>query len=132
MATATGKKARSRYGNRFAAKQRRDKGSKRKKSRRTFGKLAYSNAAGNVPMGAVSANENLVARIADQRAEAGWDQDANVSVPGKTREAFDREQTVLTERKRREERLKKQQRRPSDDEDDEDDFPRGGRWEGGR
>ena len=87
MATSTGKAARKRYGTRFSAKQRREMGSKRGRSRRTFGKLPYSVAAGNVPQGAVNANEALMARIHDERQRNGWDDDANVSVPGPTRES---------------------------------------------
>jgi len=87
MATATGKAARARYGNRFAAKRRRDKGSKRKGTKRTWGKLPYSVAAGNAPAGAVSANEALMGRIFEGRREQGFEDDANVMVPGPTRES---------------------------------------------
>lgn len=80
MATSTGKKARKRYGNRFAAKQRRDSGSKRGRKRRTFGKLPFSVSAGNAPMGAVAANEAHVFRMAEARRARGFDQDANVAV----------------------------------------------------
>jgi hypothetical protein len=111
MATATGKAARARYGNRFAAKRRRDKGSKRQKSRRTWGKLAYSVAAGNAPAGAVSANENLVGRIFEQRRDQGWEDDANVSVPGPTRES-------VMARRAAEEKLRPKRRREDDEDDD--------------
>lgn len=57
------------------------------KKRRTFGKLEYSVIAKNVPEGAVRANEAHVARIAAERRAGGWDEDANVAVPGPTREA---------------------------------------------
>ena len=86
MANSTGKAARKRYGTRFSAKgagSGSTTGSRKK--RRTFGKLPYSVAAGNVPAGAVNANDALVARIFEERRRNGWDQDANVAVPGPTR-----------------------------------------------
>ena len=107
--TATGKRARSRFGNRFAAKRRRDSGTPSKKSRKRFGKLAYSCEAKNVPEGAVRANDELTGRIFAQRRDAGWEDDANVSVPGPTREAVEA-------RRKAEEKLRpKRQRRDEDD-----------------
>jgi hypothetical protein len=88
--TSTGKKARKRYGNRFAAKQRKDSGtSTSRRSRKRFGKLAYSCEAKNVPEGAVRANDDLLERVGRERAQNGWDQDANVMVPGPTRASVD-------------------------------------------
>jgi len=46
--TSTGKKARKRYGNRYAAKRRRDAGAGRKKGPKQFGSLTYSTIRGNV------------------------------------------------------------------------------------
>ena len=86
MATSTGKAARKRWGTRFAAKGAGSGAtSSRPTRRRTWGKLAFSVAAGNVPEGAVRANEALMQRIADERRRNGWDDDANVSVPGPAR-----------------------------------------------
>ena len=85
--TSTGKKARKRYGNRFAAKQRREGNSKGKGTRRTFGHLPYSVQAKNAPEGAVRANDKLTERVGAERRRNGWDDDANVSVPGPTRES---------------------------------------------
>lgn len=87
MATSTGKKARKRYGNRYAAKRVGGRGdsTKRPRQRRTWGKLPFSVAAGNVPQAAVNANEALMARIYDERRRNGWEDDANVMVPGPTR-----------------------------------------------
>jgi hypothetical protein len=110
MANSTGKKARSRFGNRFAAKRRRDKGSKRAKSGRTWGKLPYSVLAGNAPAGAVSANEALMGRIFEGRREQGFEDDANVSVPGPTREASEA-------RRAAEEKLRPKRQRVEDDGD---------------
>jgi len=88
--TSTGKKARKRYGNRFAAKQRRDGASgKAKRTRKRFGKLAYSCEAKNVPEGVVRANDDFLERIDRERRANGWDQDANVSIPGPTRESVE-------------------------------------------
>lgn len=83
--TSTGKKARARYGNRFAAKQRRDSNSKAKGTRRTWGHLTFSVLAKNAPEGAVRANEELMERIGRERDRNGWAPDANVMVPGPTR-----------------------------------------------
>ena len=86
MANSTGKKARKRWGTRFAAKGAGSGApSGRLRQRRTWNKLTYSVAAGNVPQGAVNANDALMARIFDERRRNGWDDDANVSVPGPTR-----------------------------------------------
>jgi hypothetical protein len=88
MATSTGKAARKRWGTRFAAKASgagAASGGKRPRQRRTWGKLTYSVAAGNVPQGAVNANDALVERIFNERRRNGWDDDANVAVPGPTR-----------------------------------------------
>lgn len=112
--TSTGKKARKRYGTRFQAKQRREPGShKRKGRRRTFGKLPYSVSAGNAPMGAVTANESLTARVADERRRNGWEPDANVAVPGPTRES-------VMVRRAAEEKLRPRPRRRREEEEDYD------------
>ena len=106
MATSTGKAARKRYGNRFSAKERRDAGTKRGRTRRTWGKLTYSVVAKNVPEGAVRANEALVDRLLNERRSNGWGDDANVAVPGPTRasvEARVRAEERARPRRRREE-----------------------------
>jgi hypothetical protein len=86
MANSTGKKARKRWGTRFAAKGA-GSGSAvgRPRRRRTWGKLPYSVIANNVPQGAVNANDALIERISAERRRNGWDDDANVMVPGPTR-----------------------------------------------
>lgn len=91
MANSTGKAARKRHGTRFAAKASGSGagGSGRRRSRRTWGKLPYSVVANNVPEGAVRANEALIARLFSERRANGWDDDANVSVPGPTRAAVE-------------------------------------------
>ena len=109
MATSTGKAARKRYGNRFSAKQRRDAGTKRGRTRRTWGKLTYSVIAKNAPEGAVRANEALMDRIASERRANGWDDDANVSVPGPTRASVEA-------RLRAEERARPRRRREEEEE----------------
>jgi len=45
--TSTGKEARKRYGNRFAAKRRRDAASRRSRNPKSFSSLAYSTIKGN-------------------------------------------------------------------------------------
>lgn len=88
MANSTGKAARKRWGTRFAAKGAGSGDTSRRPTRRrTWGKLTYSVAAGNVPAAAVNANEALVGRIFEERRKNGWEDDANVSVPGPTRAA---------------------------------------------
>lgn len=89
MATSTGKAARKRWGTRFAAKAAGSgaAGSRGRSRRRTWDKLPFSVVAGNVPQGAVNANDALVGRIFDERRRNGWDDDSNVAVPGPTREA---------------------------------------------
>jgi len=113
--TSTGKKARKRYGNRFAAKQRRDSGSKAKRSRKRFGSLPFSVSAKNAPEGAVRANDEFTYRIAQQRADAGWEPDANVSVPGPTRQEHDarlyaEEQALKAEERAAREKAKAERR----------------------
>lgn len=112
MATATGKAARKRWGNRFAAKASgsgsaggKDRGSRK---RRTFGKLAFSVVANNVPEGAVRANDAFLGRIFDERRRNGWDDDANVAVPGPTRDA-------VVARQKAEENARPQKRRANED-----------------
>lgn len=111
MATSTGKKARKRYGNRFAAKQRRDAGTgvkRTRKSRKRFGALPFSVSAKNAPEGAVRANEELTYRVARERAANGWELDSNVSVPGPTRESVEarqREEAKALKARRRQDEL---------------------------
>ena len=109
--TSTGKKARQRYGNRHAAKQRRSGSAKSAPRRRTWGKLPFSVVAKNAPEGAVRANEELTGRIAAQRAEAGWEPDANVAVPGRTFASWDAEQRAAREVERREAKLRRRRER---------------------
>jgi len=56
----------------------------RKRQRKTFGRLAFSCLAKNVPEGAVAANAELTEKMAAGRAEGGWFPDSNVAVPGPT------------------------------------------------
>ncbi len=111
--TSTGKKARQRHGNRYAAKRSRSSGpvDRATSRRRTWNKLPFSVVAKNVPEGAVRANAELTGRIFEQRAEAGWDPDANVSVPGRTFAEWDVEQKAIRERERREAKLRRQRER---------------------
>lgn len=75
---ATGKRARKRYGNRYAAKSHgRDGGPKGHKSRRRFGELKFSNRAGNVPMQAVQMAEEYTGRVLAARRKRGQEDDAN-------------------------------------------------------
>jgi hypothetical protein len=105
MATSTGKAARKRWGTRFAAKAAGSgMAGSRARSRRTWGKLPYSVVANNVPEGAVRANEALIARLFNERRANGFDDDANVSVPGPTRAAVEaRVRAEEARRPRREE-----------------------------
>jgi hypothetical protein len=113
--TSTGKKARRRYGNRYAAKRRHSGGpAKAAPHRRTWGKLPFSVIAKNAPEGAVRANGEMTGRIADQRADAGWDHDANVAVPGRTFASWDVEQKAAREVERREAKLRRRREREED------------------
>lgn len=124
MATSTGKKARKRYGNRFAAKQRRDSGTKAKKSRKRFGTLPFSVSAKNAPEGAVRANEELVHRINEAKAARSFEPEDNVAVGdgfSRTRAQVDAEQAAIREAARKA-RAKARKAADLEDEDEDEDF----------
>lgn len=79
--TSTGKKARKRYGNRFAAKRVRNDAGKpaTKKARKKFGKLSHSVELGNATA-APADNAAFTARVMAKRRERGQELDSCAGV----------------------------------------------------